>query len=159
MSIIKKWAEHCDAIEKVRSIIEDIASQLPESGSGRKQRKAITDAWRIIGQTTDDIDELLNAAVQPLPIKFPWKDKEFMELWSLYKDFLWEQYGFQMKSRMENSRLNAIRDFCNGDRKLAMRSINFYMAYGTVGVFPVDFKNIKSEDKLDDPTKFTIKVS
>lgn len=144
--MLKKWIEHCSAIDRTRSLIEDIASQLPVSGSGKRLRQLLNDSWGKITDTTEDLDQLITAGVQPLPVKFPWQDKEFTDHWRLYKDYLQEQHGIIMKSRMEIARLKKIKEFCNDDRSLVIRSVDFYMASGSPNIFQVNFEALKKEE-------------
>lgn len=141
MSIDKNWEKHCAGMVKVGRLIEEIAAELPVTASAAKLRKAVSTAWSEITASADEIEQLLTAYVQPLPVEFPWKDKEFQALWKLYKDYLVEQHGLTMKSRMETARLKAVATMWNNDRQAVCQALNFYMAVGSATIFYYELKN------------------
>lgn len=145
-SINKQFDKHCEAVNKIRQLLEEVVGELPATGTGAKLRKQLAAAWSDISESANSIDEMLTSSVQPLPVEFPWKDKEFMAHWSLYKDYLLEQHGIVMGSRMEVSRLKVIKKMCNDDRQLFIQTIDFYMALGSKTIHEFELKTIKNED-------------
>lgn len=140
MNLLKFWDHHCRALEKLRKEIEGMAERLPAGSAGKRAREAVNRAWSEVSASADELDALVTESVQPLPVKFPWQDKEFVSHWSLYKDYLAEQHGILMKSRMEQARLNTIREYSGNDREVFRKTIDFYMALGTTSLFPVNFE-------------------
>lgn len=154
MSILKKWEAHCASLSAIGECIEIISGFLPVGGESKKLRKRLDEEWNKLRESTDKLDELITSQVQPIPVDFPLKDKEFVNHWTLYKEYLHEQHDIIIKSRMENARLKLIYDMCGGDRNMIVRSIDFYMAVGSPNVFPVNFQSITKED----PTNGTKKI-
>ena len=89
----------------------------------------------------------MTESVQPLPVSFPWRDREFTQHWQLYKDYLQEQHGIVMRSRMEQARLKAILKYSGENRETFVRTIDFYMAFGTSGIFQVNFESTLKTDE------------
>lgn len=156
--VFKSWSEHINILEAVRKCIEDVGVSIPVTGAGRRLRESLNKAWDKVTDSIDTLDTLITSSVQPLPVDFPWRDKEFTAHWQLYKDYLQEQHNITMRSRMEQARLKHICDFSKNDRVTAIRSIDYYMAIGTASIFPVNFENTnKSEVKADE--SITIKLA
>lgn len=161
MSLLKKWFEHCDALEQARKRIEEMAEFMPTSGPSKRIRDSVLKAWKVVTASIDDLDDVITGSVQPLPVNFPWRDRDFIKYWQLYKDYLVEQHGIVMKSRMEQARLEEIRKFSGDDRQVFINTLNFYMALGSAGIFQVNFENSKTTDENGDeqqPKKVTIRL-
>lgn len=158
MNISKPWNNHVAALERARKFIDEMASALPAAGTGRRIRKSLAEAWGQVMESTEEIDTLVTESVQPLPVDFPWRDKEFTDHWRLYKEYLQEQHGIAMRSRMEIARLKAIRAICNDDRQLFIRSVDAYMAVGATGIFSVNFESLHNKS-TDDQQPKAIKIS
>lgn len=145
MNINKEWNAHVDALEAARRQLEEALVLVPDAGTGRKCRQAVERAWKRVVETSDTIEELIGSALQPLPVEFPWQDKEFRQLWQTYKEYLEEQHHIVMESRMEAMRLKMIRRFSKNQRDIAIASLEFYMSYGSSGIFPVNFNEETSD--------------
>ena len=147
MNLLKLWTDHCTALEKARRQIEQLSEQVPATGPGKRGRDAVLKAWREVTATSDAIDDVVTESVQPLPVSFPWRDREFTQHWQLYKDYLQEQHGIVMRSRMEQARLKAILKYSGENRETFVRTIDFYMAFGTSGIFQVNFESTLKTDE------------
>ncbi len=156
MNIEKRWDELCASLDKVRPLIEELAAQLPASGSAKRIRQSLAAAWDKISDSTEAIDDLLKDSIQPLPVDFPWQDKDFVSKWKIYKEYLKEQHGITMRSRMEGARLRAIKTYCKGDKDVFLRAIDFYMALGSTNIFEVNFETVKKEIQQDERKTYTI---
>lgn len=156
MTIMKQWNEHLAALERLRKRIDDMGAQLADSGSARRTRKSIADSWEELTTSAQEVGEMLTGSLQPLPVDFPWQDKEFLSHWTLYKEYMQEQHGIYMKSRMEQARLKQIREFCNGDRMAFIRTIDLYMALGTANVFKVEALPSKMDNKTNEPIRIKL---
>ena len=74
MSLLKKWSEHCDALEQARKRIEEMAEFMPTSGPSKRIRDSVLKAWKVVTASIDDLDDVITGSVQPLPVNFPWRD-------------------------------------------------------------------------------------
>ena len=150
MNLLKFWELHYRALEKLGKNIETMAANLPAGSGGERHRKAVEKSWAEVTETANELDGRITEAVQPLPVKFPWQDKEFTAHWALYKDYLAEQHGILMKSRMEQARHNTIREFSGNDREVFRKTIDFYMALGTSSLFQVNFETSNANNTPTD---------
>lgn len=153
MNLLKTWTDHCDALEQARKRIEEMSALLPGSGPGKRVRDGVLKAWKTVTASSDELDDLITGSVQPLPVDFPWQDRDFVKHWQLYRDYLQEQHGMVMKSRMEQARLNAILKFADSNRQVFIDMLNFYMALGSVGIFQVNFENSKTTEENGEQIK------
>lgn len=158
MNIKKEWSAHVDALEDARRQLEEALMLVPDAGTGRRCRQGVEKMWKKVVETSDAIEELIISAVQSLPVEFPWQDKEFRELWQTYKEYLEEQHHIVMESRMEAMRLKMILKFSKNKRDIAIASLEFYMSYGSSGIFPVNF-NEETSDGTQPKQTVTFNIS
>ena len=88
--------------------------------------------------------------VDPITLKNEWGGDEFAEAWKFYKDYLKEQHGFVMRSRMELMRLKVVRDLCKDDAAMAIRLLDYLMAHGSITVYAVKELSIEKPQKTED---------
>lgn len=144
--ITKEWGAIEATLSRLREHLNQALEMLPQYGSARKLRGQIEKSWQEVVDTSDVLDELVNSRIEPLPVDFPWTDKDFVGVWQLYKDYLLEQHGIEMQSRMEGARLRYIIKFSGSDRNKAIELIEYYMSYGGSNIFPVNFTQIPDKD-------------
>ena len=154
MNITKEWSVHVDALEDARRQMQETLTLVPDAGTGRKCRQSVERAWKRVVETSDTIEELIGSSLQPLPVEFPWQDKEFRQLWQTYKEYLEEQHHIVMESRMEAMRLKMLLKLSKNQRDIAIASLEFYMAYGTPNIFEVNL----NDEKQDGNNKATFSI-
>lgn len=87
--------------------------------------------------------------VDPITLKNEWGGDEFQQAWYFYKDYLKEQHGFVMASRMELKRLKFIRDACGNNVPLAIQYIDFLIATGSKSVININDAKLDSNIKTN----------
>lgn len=158
MSMHKLWNDHCRSLDKLRKTIEAMSERLPGGTPGKRIRDSLSRSWEMLSESIDRLDEAFIDSVQPLPVDFPWRDKEFVAHWTLYKEYMNEQHGVVIKSRMEQSRLRLIKRYSNDDRQTFIRTIDYYMAIGAEGVFAVNFEPEKKHTDNESKQTVTLKL-
>ena len=72
--------------------------------------------------------------------------EKFIETWCIYKDYMIEQHGIIMRSRMELYRLKKLFEYSNNDPEIAIKYLEYYMT-GYKSVFKViDSKKYENEN-------------
>jgi hypothetical protein len=160
----KTWKNVEQKMYELQLVIEDAMAVFPDgSPKNWKMKKKLESAWRDVGRAMDQHDNMVNDVVPPIQMDMDGYAQEFIEIWNEYKDYMLEQQGVRMGSRMQMKRLNQILEFANNDIKLASKFINYYMAAGSIGIYKVKLEETeqatengqsKQETKLSIPKRF-----
>ncbi|MBC8489076.1 MAG: hypothetical protein H8D45_23895 [Bacteroidetes bacterium] len=144
-NIIQKFNEY-------NILIEDVLNTFSDTPKNYKLKKKIEAAFRIVKRTMQRHEDMITDAMPPIKSKKNDYPNEFIEIWNIYKDFLIEQFGIRMKSRMQLFRLKLLFELTENDFIKAGKWLKYYMAAGSSSIYPVnDFKieqtEIKNEGK------------
>lgn len=127
-------------------LLEDVMNILPDTSKNYKLKKKIEAAYKNLKRSLERHEDLITDSVPPITRKMDYPP-EFIEAWNIYKDYLIEQFGIRMRSRMEKFRLKLLYDLSEKDLTKATRWIEYYMAAGSSNIYPVnDFEIQKKED-------------
>lgn len=139
-----EWDVIIKNIQDFQISLEDLLEMLPFGKKYFKSKQKIEKQWRELGRALDSLDPYITNLIDSIPIDNPWNNKDFINTWNYYKDYLYEQHGFRMKSRMEQQRLEWLVTNTGNDYKKAIAWLKFYIARGSEGLFIV--KNENSDD-------------
>ena len=110
-----------------------------------KRMKTFLRRWDTLKEKADvlydAIEQHSGLSVDPVEVTLPWNDDTFATAWSEWKDYLAEQHGKRMKSRMERAALEHLKELSDGDETLALQYLRFAMATGYQRFFKVTAKN------------------
>lgn len=135
-------------------LIEDVLNNMADTPKNFKLKKKVEAAYRSFKRALEMHESLISDAVPPLKQKTDDYPKDFIDAWQVYKDFLIEQFGIRMGSRMQVYRLVLLFELTGNDFKKATRWLHYYMAAGSSNIYPVnDFK--LEEPKTNDEKKTT----
>ena len=133
-------------------LLEDVMNILPDTSKNYKLKKKIEAAYKSLKRSLERHEDLITDSVPPITRKMDYPP-EFIEAWNIYKDYLIEQFGIRMRSRMEKFRLKLLYDLSEKDLTKATRWIEYYMAAGSSNIYPVnDFEIKKKEDEQQKTT-------
>lgn len=113
-----------------------------------KLKKKLEAAHRSLQLAIDRHEDVISDAIPPIKHKTDDYPNDFVETWSIYKDFLIEQFGIRMQSRMQKFRLQLLFELTENDFKKATRWLQYYMASGSSNIFVVN--ELKIEEKKDE---------
>lgn len=134
--ILDTWEDHTMAIENFREILEEVAERLPLTTANNKLKGKMERGWRKVKSTTEGLEKFIVPA-KPIPVKTPWDAKEFTEAWRFWKDYLSEQHGFIMKTRMEAMALKDLVKITGNSPEKAIAWIEYASAHGYAKIFAV----------------------
>ena len=125
-------------------------NSLPDSPKNYKLKKKIEAAYRTLKRAIQRHEDLITDSVPAIKSKKEAYPKEFIEIWNVYKDFMIEQLGIRMGSRMQKFRLELLFDLTDNDFLKAAKWLKYYMASGSQNIYPVkDFVIEQTEEKND----------
>jgi len=128
-------------------LIEDLLNVLPDTAKNYKLKKKVEAAYKSLKRAMEMHESLITDVVPKLKVKTDSYPADFVDTWNMYKDYLVEQFGIRMGSRMQKFRLQLLFDYTNNDFKQATRWLQFYMAAGSASIYPVNEQ--KLEEKND----------
>jgi hypothetical protein len=127
-------------------LIEDAMNMLPDTSRNYKLKKQIESAYRTLKRSMERHEDTITDSVPPIGGKIECPP-EFNETWNIYKDYMTEQFGIRMGSRMEKYRLKLLYETAEKDFNKATRWLQYYMAAGSSNIYPVNDFKIKKEDE------------
>jgi hypothetical protein len=143
-----------DIVQQVNEfsfVMEDAINLLKNTPQNFKLKKKIETAFKSISRAIERHEALITDAVPPMIVNTSPYAKEFVETWKIYKDYMLEQYGIRMGSRMQVFRLKLLAEYSNDDFQLAKKWLEYYMANGSANIYPVN--QLKLDEKDDTNTK------
>jgi len=143
-----------DIVQKVNEltfVIEEALNLLKNSPPNFKIKKKIETDIKSLKRSFERHEMLITDTVPPMIVNTSKHAKEFVETWRIYKDYMTEQFGIRMGTRMQAFRLKLLAEYTNDDFKLAAKWLEYYMARGSENIYPV--KQLNSEEKNDQSTE------
>jgi len=138
----------CDFEEKLQELI----SLLPESKEMFKRKIALQKSWDKAHALVNDLGVFI-LPVESLLVKIPeaYDNADFLHTWSFYKEYLQEQHGISMRSRMEIKALKLLVEISENDPLRAVKYMEYAIAKGFKGFFKVDDSAKPTKGKDYDP--------
>jgi hypothetical protein len=149
-----KWERFTDEFNEFSDTLADLLNILPESKSFWKARTDIENKHRMLKRPLNYINEFFSEGIEAVDIK-GYLSKDFQDTWSVYKDYLREQHGIIMRSRMELMRLKWLIENTEKDTNKMKRWLEFYMATGSASIFKI--KEEENENDTKRRATFTIR--
>lgn len=151
MSVSKFYNELYESLVDFQVKLEELISILPESKEMYKRILTIKRSWEKSQNLMNELGSYV-LPVQSLPVKLPdvYDNADFIQTWAFYKEYLNEQFGITMLSRMEIKALKLLVEISESDPKSAIKYLDYAMAKGSKGFFKVD-DNTKPMKKDYDP--------
>ena len=128
-------------------LIEDVLNMLPNTPKNYKLKLKVEAAYKTLTRALQMHEDLITDIVPPVNIPTTDYPKEFIDTWNIYKDYLIEQFGIRMRSRMQIYRLELLFQYSNNDFKLATRWLKYYMAAGSSNIFPVNEQKLIQDEQ------------
>jgi hypothetical protein len=151
VSLLKNYTDLYESLVIFKEKLEELLSVLPESKEVYKKKISLQKSWDKSQALVHDLGVYI-VPVESLPVIFPeaYDNVDFINTWSLYKEYLQEQHGISMHSRMEIKSLKLLVEISESDPERAIRYLEYAIAKGFKGFFRVD-DNAKPTEKLYDP--------
>lgn len=133
----KLWENHSESVQALIDELQALIGILPHGKEYWKRTQALKKRVDSVVYSGSKLENVITDDTPPIPISSPWSKKEFKEHWKMYKDYLLEQHGVRMGSRMELFRMKFLKEQTGDDPDVAIRWLRYYMAQGALNVYKV----------------------
>lgn len=133
--------ELCDYIEKGTTI-----SQRLKLEKFVDAWKRLTDIIKELAQTKQSIEDK-QLIVPPVPVDCPFKSDVFTEAWKGWKDYLIEQHGIVLFSRVERMQLYVLNKYSDNNEDRAIQIINLCIARLYKTIYNFTDNDLKGKSK------------
>ena len=126
--------------------LEEFISVTPQSNEFVKRIANLNKLWTKVQTAANELENFVRP-VETLDIKIPKElncDK-FIEAWKYWKDYLTEQHGITILSRMEIKALKLLFDLSECDPDKAIKLLEYAEAKGSRSFYKVDELTKKKE--------------
>ncbi len=148
----QQWDKTYESLVYFKDELETYFSALPQSASLKKMQNKVNSLWKEAIANIREFDKFVSP-VSPVEILFPDKNEKFINTWNFYKEYLSEQHGITMRSRMETKALKLLWELAEEDPIKAVEYLNYAMARGYRNFFKPDpnQKNKPDEERSSNP--------
>jgi hypothetical protein len=87
--------------------------------------------------------------LDPIKVESPFDQDDFRYFWKTWKEYLQEQYGRSIRSRMEQMSLDYLSEISENNPDLAISYLRYAMANGYRSFFKVESKDKTNPAKSD----------
>ncbi len=88
--------------------------------------------------------------LQPKEIKLPFKGEEFLETWTIYKEYLIENFQRHLGNRQEAVVLKYLKKYSKNNVSKAIAILEFHILHNYKGLFPISDKQLTGEEPIKD---------
>lgn len=135
--MIKNWNEMCGQIETCEGKISEFMSNAGLSSLQLKKLQKYLGEWNKLKKMAEVLDQFI-APVDPIQVESPFDQEDFRYIWKTWKEYLQEQHGKLMKTRMEQMALDYLTEISDNDPDLAISYLRYAMANGYRSFFKVE---------------------
>lgn len=128
----------------------DLLSQMAEYATEPRMKKAakkMIDAWNQIINQRNELDRFIEP-IQPDSIQLPFESQEFSNIWKTYREYLVEEHQTHIGSRRENMILKKIKSMSNGNERMAIDMIEFFIYNGYKSIFKPSEKQLSGSEPV-----------
>jgi hypothetical protein len=141
MSLKNNYDEILKSLQEFKERLDDLLPYLPGTKDIYTRKMDLKRRWE---RSKDLINELgaLILPVQSLPVEIPsnYNNPDFIQTWTFYKEYLEEQHGISMKSRMEIKNLKRLVEISENNPEVAIKFLEYAISKGSKGFYKVDDK-------------------
>lgn len=146
--MIKHWNEICAQIETSEGKLQEFIGSSGMSASQLKKLQKFIDEWNKIKKQAEAFDKFITP-LDPIKIESPFDQDDFRYIWKMWKEYLQEQHGILMRSRMEKMGLEYLSDISDNNPDLAINYLRFAMKSGYKSFFKVEEKDNTTPPKIN----------
>ncbi len=146
--MIKHWNELCKQIEITEKSISEFGENTNLSPIQHKKLQKYIADWNKIKKMVENFEQYIEP-FEPVTIKSPFNNDDFLPKWKTWKEYLREQHLRVIKSRMEQESLDYLAEISEGNAVLAASYLRYAMANGYRSFFKVETKDKANPAKPD----------
>ena len=147
-----KWDKAYNNLVDFHQKFQELVEILPQSKAYNDKKKIIKKLWDKTMRSFNSMSQYISD-VQSIDIEIPkgCEIDKFLDAWQYWKDYLNEQHGIKMKSRMENKQLKLLWDISKKNTDKAIFFLDFAESKGYRNFFVV---NEEDKQKPDGVSKY-----
>lgn len=124
--MIKTWNEFCAQIEASDAKLTEFIEAAGLSALQIKKLQKFTADWNKLKKMAEQFDQFV-CPLDPIKVESPFDQEDFRYIWKMWKEYLREQFGILMRSRMEQASLDYLAEISENNVDLAISYIRFAM--------------------------------
>jgi len=124
--MITHWNKICEQIDKAENVLSEFIDGAGLSVTQLKKLEKFTREWNKSKKMAEEFDRFI-APVDPIKVESPFDQDDFRYTWKMWREYLAEQHGILMRSRMEQASLDYLAEISDNNPDLAMSYIRFAM--------------------------------
>lgn len=146
--MIPHWNEIFAQIESSETKLSEFTTNAGLSATQLKKLQKFIVEWNKTKKLANAFDDFISP-VDPIKVESPFDQDDFRYIWKTWKEYLCEQHGKLMKSRMEQMSLDYMEEISGSNPDLAIGYLRFAMANGYKSFFKVESKDKTTPLKPD----------
>jgi len=145
--MIKTWNEFCAQIEASDGKLSEFIESAGLSSLQVKKLQKFTCEWNKMKRLAEAFDQFV-APLDPIKVESPFDQEDFRYIWKMWKEYLREQHGILMRTRMEQASLDFLTEISENNPDRAINFIRFAMKSNWKSIYKVEEKD-KTTPKSD----------
>lgn len=146
--MIDHWNDIWNQIETSEGKLQDFLQTSGLSAIQLKKLQKFIREWNKVKKMAEVFDQFITP-VNPIEVESPFDQDDFRYMWKMWKEYLQEQHGLLIRSRMEQASLEYLSDISGNDVDKAINIIRFCMKSGWRGIYA----NMKEKSNTEKPSK------
>ena len=146
--MINHWNEIYQQIEVTDTKLSEFIETAGLSALQLKKLQKYSCEWNKSKKLAEAFDQFITP-LYPIKVKSPFDQDDFRYIWKTWKEYMQEQHGRLMRSRMEQISLDYLAELSEGNPDLAISYLRYAMANGYRSFFKVELKDKANPAKSD----------
>jgi hypothetical protein len=146
--MINHWNEFYQQIEATDTQLSEFIQSAGLSALQIKKLQKYIEQWNKSKKMAEAFDQFI-APLDSIKVESPFDQDDFRYFWKTWKEYLQEQYGRSMRSRMEQMSLDYLSEISENNPDLAVSYLRYAMANGYRSFFKVESKDKTNPAKSD----------
>ena len=143
----QEWDKLCKQISDADAELENFIETGGLSTLQAKKLQKFIKEWNELKKQAETFDQFVSP-IDPIKVE-SWCDQDdFRYMWKMWKEYLLEQHGLLIRSRMEQASLDFLQEISEGNVDKAISCIRFAMKGGYRSFFKIDEKTKSTPEKV-----------
>lgn len=151
--MISHWNEICAQIDSAEGKIQEFMESAGLSAPQLKKLQKYICEWNKIKKMAEAFDKFITP-VDPIKVESPFDQDDFRYMWKMWKEYLQEQHGILMRSRMEKASLEFLSNITENNPDKAIDTIRFAMKSNWKSLYKVEEKDKTTPKTSKDGSDF-----
>lgn len=144
--MIQPWNELCAQMETSEGKLQEFINSAGLSALQVKKLQQFIKEWNQVKKLAEQFDQFITP-LDPLTVELPFDQEDFRYMWKMWKDYLREQHGILMRSRMEKASIENLEEISGGDVDKAIAYIRRSMNGPYRRIYAIEYNDSKIPEK------------